>query len=111
MSLKSICSLKDCTKLKQMILENPDLPLIAFAGEDAWQDMGGYNQADVRCYIETLTLYGDMWCDEDDYRERLTDNLADEEEYKNLSDEEFEKMIDEKVAETEFVKVIAIWVG
>lgn len=112
MSLKSICSLKDCTKLKQLILENPDLPLIAFAGEDAWQDIGyGYTQADVRCDIEALTLYSDMWCDEDDYRDRLSDNLADEEEYKNLSDEDYEKMIDEKVKETEFVKAIVIWVG
>ena len=52
-----------------------------------------------------------MWCDEDDYRERLSDNLADEEEYKDLSDEDYEKMIDKKVEETDFVKAIVIWVG
>ena len=111
MSLKAICSLKDCTELKQLILENPDLPLIAFAGEEAWQGEYGYNQADVRCGLESLTLYADLWLDEDEYKEKLNNDLADEEEYKDLSDEDYEKIIDEKVKETEFIKAIVIWVG
>lgn len=112
MSLKNECSLKDTTVLRNLILENPELPLLVFAGEDAWQDIGyGYNQADARCYIETLTLYGEMWLDKDDYEEKLADDLADEEEYKDLSDEEWDKMIQQKVEETEFVKAIVIWVG
>ena len=32
MSLKNECSLKDCTKLRNLILENPDLPLLTFVG-------------------------------------------------------------------------------
>lgn len=61
--------------------------------------------------IETLTLYDDMWLNEEDYRDKLSDDLCDEEEYKDLSDEEYEKMLDQKIAETEFVKAIVIWVG
>ena len=36
---------------------------------------------------------------------------GDEEEYVNLSDEDYYKMIDQKIAETEFVKAIVIYVG
>lgn len=35
MSLRNMCSLKDTTELRKFILENPDLPLLVFAGEDA----------------------------------------------------------------------------
>ena len=52
-----------------------------------------------------------MWLNEEDYRDKLSDDLCDEEEYKYLSDEEYEKMLDQKIAETEFVKAIVIWVG
>jgi hypothetical protein len=49
--------------------------------------------------------------DEDEYRDKLSDDLADEEEYKSLSDEDYEKVIDEKVKNTEFVSAIVIYVG
>lgn len=106
------CSLNDTTVLRELILENPDLPVLIFCGEDAWNGEYGYTQADAsRGEIEYLTLYGDVWLDEDDYREELSDDLCDEEEYKDLSDKEWDAMIDKKVAETEFVKAIVIWVG
>jgi hypothetical protein len=105
-------SLKDTTELRRLILENPDLPLIIFAGEDAWQGDWPYNQVDAsRGKVQELTLYGDVWLDEDDYREELADDLCDEEEYKDLSDEEWDKMIDQKVEETEFCRAIVVYVG
>ena len=105
-------SLNDTSNLRQLILENPDLPLLIFCGEEAWCGEWTYNQADAsRGKIQTLTLYHDVWVDEDDYRERLVDDLCDEEEYKDLSDEEYFKMIDQKVAETVFAKAIVIYVG
>ncbi len=106
------CSINDTTVLRNLILENPNLPVLIFCGEEAWSGEYGYEQADAsKGEIETLTLYGDQWLDEDDYRDKLSDDLCDEPEYKDLSDEEYEKMIDEKVKETEFVKAIVIWVG
>lgn len=106
------CSLKDTSSLKQLILENPDLPLIIFAGEDAWQGDWPYNQVDARNHgVQELTLYNDCWMDRDEYEEELSDDLCDEEEYKNLSDEEWDEMIKQKVAETEFYKAIVIYVG
>lgn len=106
------CSLNDTTALRNLILENPDLPLLIFCGEDSWHDEYPYEQADARNgEIKELTLYNDWWMDRDEYEDRLADNLCNEEEYKDMSDEEFDKMINKKVAETEFVKAIVIYVG
>ena len=110
--MKNQCSLKDTKILRDLILENPELPVLIFCGEGAWNDDNDYTQAYVsKGEIDELTLYGEMWLDEEDYKEELADNLSYEEEYENMSDEEFSKMIDEKVAETEFVKAIVLWVG
>lgn len=61
--------------------------------------------------IQELTLYSDVWMDKDDYIEKIRDDLAFEEEYINMTDDEYDKMIDQKVNETEFVKAIVIYVG
>lgn len=112
MSLKNECSIKDTTILRNLILENPELPVLIFCGEEAWSGDYGYTQARASYgEIEELTLYCEMWLNEDDYREKLENNLCDEEEYKDLSDEEWNKMIDERVKETEFIRAIVIWVG
>lgn len=106
------CSLNDTSNLKKLIIENPELPLLIFAGEEAWCDEFPYTQTDAsNGEIKKLTLYNDYWVDKEDYTDRLSDRLCDEEEYKNLTDEEYEKMIKEKVKNTEFVKAIVIYVG
>lgn len=106
------CSLNDTTNLRNLIIEHPDLPLIIFCGEEAWSGDYGYSQADAsNGSIETLTLYNDMWYPKEDYEEQLSNDLSDEEEYKNLSDEEYDQMIKKKVEDTEFVEAIVIYVG
>lgn len=104
------CSLNDTEKLKKLIVENPEFPLMVFCGEDCWHDVWHYEQAMVNHVdIEELTLYNDMWLTKDDYREKLSYDLSDD--YEDLTDEEYEKLIDEKVASTEFVETIVIYVG
>lgn len=106
------CSLNDTSELRKLIIDNPDLPLIIFAGEESWQGSWSYNQADVHgVRIQELTLHGDMWLDRDEYEEKLADDLANVEEYAELSDEEYNKMIERKVAETPFCKAIVFYVG
>ena len=106
------CSLNDTTALRKLILENPDLPLLIFCGEDSWHDEYPYEQADViSAKIEELTNYNDWWLYKGDYEDKLSDDLCDQEEYKDLSDEEYNQMIEQKVAETEFVKAIVVFVG
>lgn len=106
------CSLNDTTKLRKLIVENPDLPLLIFAGEEAWQGEYSYNQTDASVWgIKTLTFYNDMWLDEQDYEDRLYDDLCECAEYVDMSNKEYDKMIKQKVAETEFCKAIVIYVG
>lgn len=105
-------SLNDTKELKKLILENPDLPLLIFAGEDANTGEYCYELAEARVRgIEKLTLYNDTWQDKEDFREALQENLCDEEKYAELTDKEFEAAIEEIVKETEFVEAIVIDVG
>ena len=96
---------KDCTELRKLIIENPDLPIAFCVSEDAGD------------YAETPYVYIDkehisftigelldcevswnnyiMFNDRDDFYERLSDHLLDLDDtlYK-LSDEEFDKILD-----------------
>lgn len=82
-------------------------------GDDAYIDDGyQYSMACAsNASIQELTLYSNVWMDKEDYAEKLSDDLCDEEEYKDMTNEEYDKMIDQKVNETEFVKAIVIYVG
>lgn len=112
MRLIDKCSLKDTTKLRKLILENPELPVLIFVGEEAYQGEYSYNQADAKVVkVENLTLYKEEWISEDEYKDILYNDLADEEEYKDLSDEDYEKMIIKRVRETEFIEAIVIFIG
>lgn len=105
-------SLEDTAELRKLIIENPDLPLLIFCGEEAYSGEFSYeSNADIRCDIQELTLYKDYWIPKDEYDEHLRDDLCGEEEYKDMTDEEYDRIIDQKVNETEFVKAIVIYVG
>lgn len=109
-------SLEDTTELRKLIIENPELPLIIFCGEESWDGEHVYNSASAsKGSIQELTLYDDgydsIWMEKEDYAERLSYELSDMEEYKDMTDEEYDKMVDQKVNEIEFVKAIVIYVG
>lgn len=106
-------SLEDTTELRKLIIENPDLPLLIFCGEESYYEDGyPYSMASAsNGDIQELTLYSDVWMDKDDYAEKLRDDLDFEEEYISMTDEEYDNMIAQKVNETEFVKAIVIYVG
>lgn len=109
-------SLEDTTELRKLIIDNPDLPLLIFCGEESWDGEHTYSSASAsKGSIQELTLYENVydavWMDREDYAEKLSDDLAFEEEHKDITDEEYDKIIDQKVKETEFVKAIVIYVG
>lgn len=112
MSKANDCSLSNTNELRKIILENPELPLLIFAGEEAWSGEYGYESTEVRkICIKELTEYEEYWLNREDYEEQLTDDLSQLEEYENMPEEEFEQMIAQRVLETEFVKAIVIYVG
>lgn len=109
-------SLKDTSNLRQLIIENPESPLIIMCGDEAWDGEHSYSSANAsKGSIQELTLYDDgwdlTWLEKEDYREKLVDDLCDDEQYKDMTDEEYDNMIDGKIAETEFVRAIVIYVG
>ena len=103
---------KDCKDLKELIVEHPEAPLLIFAGEEAWLGEWSYNSVDSGyASLRLITLYGGQWLDKDDYEDQLRDDMAYDERYENLSDEEFDAEVAKIVAETAFVKAIVIYVG
>ena len=109
-------SLKDTSNLRQLIIDNPELPLIIFCGEESWDGEHSYSSANAsNGSIKELTLYDDgydsIWMEKEDCAERLSYELSDMEEYEDMTDEEYDKMIADKVAKAEFVKAIVIYIG
>ena len=99
-------------RLRKLIVENPEMPLLCFVSEDAHTGEYPYEQAEIYdCKVKRLTLYNDYWLDEDDYAERLANDLNDMEEYEDLTNEEFCALVDEKVKNAEYVEAIVFYVG
>lgn len=110
--LKDFMTQKDCKELKELIISNPEAPLLIFAGEEANSGEYGYESVDDGyADLKEITIYGDQWLDRDDFEDVLRDDIADDERYENLSDEEFDAEVAKIIAETAFVKAIVIYVG
>ena len=108
---------KSSDELKQLIAENPDLPIVVLVGQSAASYDYGYTYcSDIHfCIDEILDCVipfgeGYVYNDRDDFEDALSDYLADCEEYENLSDEEFQTLLDKELSKYEpyWKKVIAI---
>ena len=110
--LMTLMTQKDCATLKKLIVENPEAPLLIFAGEYA--NCGEYQYESVPsgdAFLEEVTMYGDQWLNKDDFEEVLRDDMANDEQHENLSEEELDNEVAKIVAETAFVKAIVVYVG
>lgn len=106
------CTLPDIKGLRKLILENPDLPLIIFCGEDANTGEYAYEASDsASVELEELTFYNNFWIDKNDYEEQLADNMCNMADFKDMPDWEFDRLINKKVEETEFIKAITVTIG
>ena len=105
-------SMNSTAELKKMILDNPELQLLIFAGEEAYTGEYGYNQANVwKYHIKELTMYGDAWMDKEDLTDTLENNLCDNVRYVGMTESQFDEMLADRVDRTGFVKAIVIYVG
>ena len=110
--LKNYMTQKDCKDLKELIISNPEAPLLIFAGEEAWNGDWAYNSVNSSyARLRRITIYGEQWLYEDDFEDELRDDMAYDERYENLSDEEFDAAFAKIKAETAFVEAIVIYVG
>lgn len=108
---------KSSDELKKLIAENPDLPIVVLVGQDAVSDDYGYTYcSDIHFSIEEILdcelPFGEgcVYNDRDDFENVLLDYLDGNEEYPNLSDEEFQTLLAKELSKYEpyWKKVIAI---
>lgn len=106
MKLDRLCTTIHSTEvLRRMILENPDLPLVVFAGEEA--NIGDYSWM---CCTDVRAEKGEMLdCagPNDEYIYTDRDNLEDDvddmlySEVGNIPDDEYNRLLKERMREYE----------
>lgn len=104
-------------KLKKLIFEHPDLPIVVLAGQEAHNDSyyGWMYCSDISFAIDEILDcdfydYDDsVFTDRDRLEEKIEDDLYDE--YHRKSDEEYELAIEQEVKKYDpyWKKVIAIY--
>ena len=112
---------KSTEELRKLIMENPDLPIAVLAGSDLvdydeyyWVFAGSIS-CNVGEYLDCVKLdydLGDAVITDRDYlREKLEWYMADEEKYKDLSESEFDTVVDDEMRkyDTYWKKAIFIY--
>lgn len=98
--------LHSADELKQLIPENPDLPILVFAGDDA--NIGYYSYMScsyIKAYkgefLDCAQTVNDCMCytDRDNFEDDVADFLAGQEQYRDLPDEEFNALVEQTVNE------------
>ena len=103
-------------ELKRLIAENPDLPIVVLASEDA--NDGDHNW--MFCSKISFSIDEILDCDYADYgdtvftdRERLEEKISDDlyEDFKDAPEAEYDAAVAKRLAELEpfWKKVITIW--
>ena len=117
MRLDRLCTtIHNTENLKKLISENQDLPLLVFAGEEA----SSYDYSWTCCTDvsvekgEVLDCKGPnderLYTDRDDLQDDVEDEIYDE--FGELPDEEYEKLLKERMSEYEkyWTECIILWV-
>jgi hypothetical protein len=115
--IKATGFLHSTKELRQLIIDNPDLPLIVFASEDA--NTGDYAymtcskvRANISEYLDCIAPCNDAkaYLDREDFAEDMMECYADD--YPDLSDEEFYQHMEAEIAKYDkyWVKCIAVYV-
>lgn len=105
---KIFTSLDSTNELKKLIVENPDLPLLIFVGEEGYCGEYAYNSAEAHgIKIKELAMHNDMYIEKDDFEDELYDSFSEDFE----TDEELTAAVKKIMEETEFVKAIVVYVG
>ncbi len=111
--------LNECQELKRLIAENPDLPLAFFS-----EDTGDYRSGYISCSSvsaekgEVLDCYQEIndekaFASRDEFEEDLQEMLCGIDEYRNLSDEEFDEISEKEKSkyDDKWKDCIIVYVG
>lgn len=100
-------------ELIKIIEENKDLDIVVMASTDDLIDEYGSILME-KLNIEVTDIYNSprdevIYFDKDDVVDELRDFLADDEEYINMSDDEYDKACEEKAKDYFYKRAIVIW--
>lgn len=100
-------------KLVKIIQENPNLDIVVMASTDELTDEYGSILME-KLNIEVTDIYNSprdeiIYFDKDDVVDELRDFLADDEEYIDMSDDEYDKVCEEKAKDYFYKRAIVIW--
>lgn len=100
-------------KLIKIIQENPDLDIVVMASTDEFTDEYGSILME-KLNIEVTDIYNSprdeiIYFDKDDVVDELRDFLANDEEYIDMSDDEYDKVCEEKAKDYFYKRAIVIW--
>lgn len=94
--------------LRNILIKYPKLPIKFFVAGDC--NLGDYPYEEcsiTKVSVDNVTLYNEEYMDEEDYADRLYNDLYDEFE----SEEELNKHVDEIITKTKFEKTICVFIG
>lgn len=99
----------------KLVAENPELPIKVFInGECCGDDNCWYVGEIYDCKVTEITEYDDKYYERDDFdwlKDIISDEVYDEPEYVNLTDEEFDEEMEEKVEWLGWERVILLKVS
>lgn len=100
-------------ELLKLIKENPDLDVVVMVNtQELTYDYGYLLLEKIRAEVTDIYNSPDdetIYFDKEDIVEELRNYLANNEEYANMSDEEYDKMCEEKAKDYFYKKAIVIW--
>lgn len=102
-------------ELLKLIRENPNLDVVVMASTQDYTDEYGWflleklrgEVADIYKSPDLETLY----FDKQEIVEELREYFADDEKYASMSNEEYDKMCEEKAKDYFYKRAIVIWAG
>lgn len=103
--------MKDNEELRKLIESNPNLPLVFIVPtENIDYDYTSYVFQYSSCYVSEVYFDDEHYTDDvEDMIDNYRDRLADEEGYKDLSDDEYDKAVEKYVNENiEHYKAIVV---
>ena len=92
--------------LQKLMLKNPDASVVI---HNSGFDIESNILSIRNIKLEPITCYKGAWFDKEHYVDEVYFDLANKPEYIDLADLELERLVEQKVAKTEFVKAIVIY--
>lgn len=118
--IKEYSIIQDSKELRRLIAENPDLPITVLVGEDSSSEEWAWTycamiSCDIQKILDIKTPYdhsdGTLFTDEEDFKERIADNFYCNDMYTELSDSEFDEVVEREAEKYKehWKRVIAIY--